>query len=83
MARSMKTCRNCIHYKVCEYSTIVDKEVNCKDYLPKDLLEEFTNMLTNKADLIRINAFDSKWGISEKDIDEILKEMENKYAIRI
>lgn len=72
----MKTCRNCIHYKVCEYSTIVDREVDCKDFLPKDLLEGFVDRLINKADLIRINAFDSKWVISEKDIDEILKEME-------
>ena len=72
----MKTCRNCIHYNLCEYSTIVDKEVDCKDFLFKDLLEKFVDRLINKADLIRINSFESKWAISEKDIDETLKEME-------
>lgn len=41
-----------------------------------EIAEKFVEKLMAKADLIRINAFDSKWAISENDIDEALKEME-------
>lgn len=26
-------CKDCLHYGICEYSTIVDKEVKCKDFI--------------------------------------------------
>ena len=26
-------CKDCSHYSICEYSTIMDKEVECKDFL--------------------------------------------------
>lgn len=25
-------CKDCLHYSICEYSTIADKEVDCKDF---------------------------------------------------
>lgn len=25
-------CKNCSHYGICEYSTVIDKEVECKDF---------------------------------------------------
>lgn len=31
----MATCKDCMHYSICEYSTIADKEVKCKDYIYK------------------------------------------------
>ena len=26
-------CRDCLHYSICEYSTVIDKEVECKDFI--------------------------------------------------
>lgn len=26
-------CRDCLHYSICEYSTVIDKEVKCKDFI--------------------------------------------------
>ena len=26
-------CRECIHYGICEYSTFVDRETECKDFI--------------------------------------------------
>jgi hypothetical protein len=31
----MATCKDCLHYGICEYSTIADKEIKCKDYICK------------------------------------------------
>lgn len=31
----MKTCKNCVHYGICTFSTIADKEIKCKDYICK------------------------------------------------
>lgn len=28
-------CKECVHYSICEYSTIADKEIKCKDYIKK------------------------------------------------
>lgn len=28
-------CKNCMHYNVCDYSTITDKEISCKDFICK------------------------------------------------
>ena len=33
----LKFCKDCIHYKICEYSTIVDKPTTCKDFLTADV----------------------------------------------
>ena len=40
-----------------------------------EAIKEFAERLTDKADLIKVNAFDSKWAISQDDIDNLLKEM--------
>ena len=26
-------CKECLHYGLCEYTTIVDKEVKCRDFI--------------------------------------------------
>lgn len=26
-------CKDCVHYGICEYSTIVDKEIKCKNFI--------------------------------------------------
>ena len=26
-------CKDCLHYGICEYRTIVDKEIECKDFI--------------------------------------------------
>jgi len=26
-------CKKCLHYAICEYSTIADKEITCKDFI--------------------------------------------------
>jgi hypothetical protein len=28
-------CRECVHWGICEYSTIADKEIKCKDFIFK------------------------------------------------
>lgn len=40
-----------------------------------EAVKEFAERLTDKAELIRVNAFESKWAISQDDIDNLLKEM--------
>jgi hypothetical protein len=32
-----KFCKDCIHYKICEYSTIIDKPTTCKDFFTADV----------------------------------------------
>ena len=29
-------CRKCVHYDLCEHSTIIDKEIQCKDFVSKE-----------------------------------------------
>ena len=36
---------------------------------------KFAERLTDRAELIKANAFDSKWAISQDDIDNLVKEM--------
>lgn len=31
----MATCRECLHYGLCEYSIIIDREIKCKDFKRK------------------------------------------------
>ena len=38
-------------------------------------ITEFEDRLIDRADLIRVNSFDSKWAISQDDIDNIVEEM--------
>ena len=26
-------CKECVHYGICEYSTIMDKEIECRDFI--------------------------------------------------
>ena len=40
-----------------------------------EAIKEFADMLTNNADLITVNHFDSKWAISQDEIDNLVKEM--------
>ena len=40
-----------------------------------EAINEFTERLTDKADLIKINAFDSRWAIWQEDIDNLVKEV--------
>jgi hypothetical protein len=28
-------CKECIHYGLCEYSTIIDEKIECKNFFPK------------------------------------------------
>lgn len=28
-------CRKCIHYNICSYSTVLEKEIKCKDFICK------------------------------------------------
>ena len=41
----------------------------------KKAISEFEKRLTDRADLINVNSFDSKWVISQDDIDIIVREM--------
>ena len=40
-----------------------------------EAVREFAERLTDKADLIKVNPFDSKWAISQDNIDNLVKEM--------
>lgn len=46
-------CKNCIHYTICDYSTIADKEIKCKDFISK---EDYVKIVRCK---------DCKWWIDE------------------
>ena len=41
-------------------------------------LKDFADMVTAKADLIRVNDFEDKWTISSDELDQIAEEMERK-----
>ena len=28
-------CKECIHYGLCEYHTLIDREIECKDFFPE------------------------------------------------
>lgn len=45
------------------------------DTIRAEAIKEFMDRLTNKADLIRVNSLDSKWAISQDDLDRIYEEM--------
>lgn len=32
----MAICKKCIHYNVCDYSTVMEKEIECKDFICKE-----------------------------------------------
>lgn len=40
-----------------------------------EAIKEFAERLTDKADLVKANAFDSRWAIWQDDIDNLVKEM--------
>ena len=40
-----------------------------------EAIKEFAERLTDRAELIKANAFDSKWAISQDDIDNLVAEM--------
>ena len=40
-----------------------------------EAIKEFAERLMDKAELVRVNAFDSKWAISYEQIDNLVKEM--------
>lgn len=43
-----------------------------------EAVKEFVERLTDRADLVRVNAFDSKYAISQDDIDNLVKEIEDE-----
>jgi hypothetical protein len=80
----MKTCRNCIHYRLCEYSTIQNVETKCKDHLhvdyPTKFLKEFVLKLKENKTLLFFEADDPGYvgcieAIPVKSVDNVLKEM--------
>ena len=32
----MAMCKNCVHYEICEYSTVIDKEIKCRSFIPNE-----------------------------------------------
>lgn len=54
---------------------LIKTEKEKRRELWKKAITEFADRLTERADLIRINAFDSKWAISQDDIDNLVEEM--------
>ena len=40
-----------------------------------EAIKDFAERLTDKAELVRVNAFRSKWMISDEDIDNLVKQM--------
>lgn len=75
----MMTCRNCIHYVVCEYSTIVDKKVKCKQYIPKtiiaDTVRKIQQRLKDEEFKVSVDAYSYGYLLGEEDIDEIAEEI--------
>lgn len=41
-------------------------------------MRELAEQITAKADLVQVNAFDSKWAISEEELDNIVKDLAQK-----
>lgn len=79
----MKTCKNCIHYKLCEYSVWSDREVKCRDFLSKDIFKEFVEELKKHScnyDLPNYHSFEA---IDVEVIDEIVDEVIKKLGIEI
>ena len=59
---------------------ILDKKVfefadDKKQKIKAEAYKECIEKVTNKAELIRVNALDSKWAISQADLDNILKKL--------
>ena len=79
----MKTCRNCIHYPVCSYSTVRDIETDCKDYIsidkPLDLLKDFImriKYLKRPAEISTLSGYSTFYeAVTIKDISAVLTEM--------
>ena len=71
----MSICKNCIHYNVCEYSTIADKEVDCKDFLSKtlksDTVRKMRDMLSDKA----LNKYPYVGYIDVFDVEKVAREL--------
>ena len=38
-------------------------------------MRELVEQITAKADLVRVNAFDSKWAISDAELDGFIKDL--------
>lgn len=34
-------CKECLHYGICTYSTIIDKEIKCQDFINNEALEKW------------------------------------------
>lgn len=78
----MSLCKNCIHADICEYRTIRDIEMDCKDFIqvdrPLELLKEF---LTRIKPGIKVFSQESVLGWSSckaipvDTITDTLKEM--------
>ncbi len=44
------TCKNCIHYGLCEYHTLIDREVNCKNFSPEIVKCKNCRMFVNNKE---------------------------------
>ena len=80
----MRICKNCIHYNVCEYSTIADKEVDCKDFLSKtlksDTVRKMQRLFEERLDIsadgyysteeVKLDCFETLERIAEEILEE-------------
>lgn len=67
-----KFCKNCIHYEVCDYSTVMDKVVDCKQFISKTIVSDTVNKF---ADYLKENSFlcdpDNGFSFYAIDIDDL------------
>jgi hypothetical protein len=74
----MKICKDCIHYNICEYSTIADKEVNCKDFISKtikvDTVQKFAKYLKEYSFMCDPGNGHSFYAIDIDELDDYVKE---------
>ena len=67
------TCKNCIHYGICEYSTIADKEVDCKDFISNTIKAETVRRMQERLKNYLREVADGDIGYGW--IDQIAEEM--------
>jgi predicted GNAT family acetyltransferase len=54
---------------------LAKEDFNIRNKIKSEAIKEFAERLTDKADLIKANALDSRWAIWQDDIDNLVKEM--------
>ena len=43
-------CKECSHYNICDYSTVIDKEINCKDFTYQTAASQWVMVMDNFDD---------------------------------